>query len=112
MSSRESPCPTLLCRTLSIGSDIRPGSPAALPAMLSARRTAVLSALKELPRITAVDQEEALRFLEAHALPGRGLGWIDTHLLASARLVDVPFWTHDKRLAAVARELSLTLRED
>ena len=38
---------------------------------------------------------------------GRGLGRIDMHLLASARLAKLPFWTMDKRLAAVASDLQL-----
>jgi predicted nucleic acid-binding protein len=40
-------------------------------------------------------------------LMGRGLGWIDVHLLASATLAPTTFWTADKRLAGVARELGL-----
>jgi predicted nucleic acid-binding protein len=77
-----------------------------------ARRSEVLSALHELPRVTPVGHEEALEFLESHALQGRGLGWIDLHLLASARLARVPLWCRDKRLAEVAGSLSLAMRQD
>jgi predicted nucleic acid-binding protein len=37
----------------------------------------------------------------------RGIGWIDAHLLASALLGDLPLWTADPRLAAVAREIDV-----
>ena len=50
---------------------------------------------------------ETLAFVAAHSLMGRGLGRIDMHLLASARLAKLPFWTMDKRLAAVASDLQL-----
>jgi len=38
---------------------------------------------------------------------GRGLGWVDMHLLASAALAKLPLWTIDKKLSVVARELGL-----
>jgi predicted nucleic acid-binding protein len=41
---------------------------------------------------------------------GRGLGWIDVHLLAAAMLAKLPFWTIDKRLSTVATEFGLQLR--
>ncbi len=74
-----------------------------------ARRLEVLRFLEELPAAPVMQHEEVLSFLNTHDLQGRGLGWIDTHLLASARLAKVPFWCRDKRLAAVAGELSLAL---
>ena len=36
---------------------------------------------------------------------GRGVGWVDAHLLASAALVAGPLWSGDRRLAAIARLL-------
>jgi predicted nucleic acid-binding protein len=72
-----------------------------------ARREEVLTALDALPQAPIVDHAEVRAFIEAHHLHGRGLGWVDVHLLASARLARLPFWTQDKRLAAVARDLAL-----
>ena len=72
-----------------------------------ARRREVLSYLDALPQTPLVDHDEVRGFIELHGLSGRGLGWIDVHLLASARLASVPFWTVDKRLAAVARTFDL-----
>jgi hypothetical protein len=70
-------------------------------------RRAVFALLGELPPIATVDAREALAFLERHELAGRGVGWIDIHLLASARLAGATFWTRDGRLATLARELGL-----
>ena len=72
-----------------------------------AQRDKVLSALSALPRAPVCSHDEALAFLESHRLMGRGLGWVDMHLLASAKLAKLPFWTLDKRLAAVATALQL-----
>jgi predicted nucleic acid-binding protein len=71
------------------------------------RRTEVLSLLEALPRVSLVDHEEVLNFIAVHRLPRRGLGWIEVHLLACARLAGVSVWTLDKRLASAARELAL-----
>jgi predicted nucleic acid-binding protein len=67
---------------------------------LRARRE-ILSLLARLPTVRAVSHEEALHFLETRTLSGRGLGWIDMHLVAAAVASRVAFWTLDRRLAAV-----------
>ena len=72
-----------------------------------AERDKVLSALNALPHAPVAGHDEVLAFLEGHRLMGRDLGWVDVHLLASARLAKLPFWTLDKRLAAVATVLQL-----
>jgi predicted nucleic acid-binding protein len=72
-----------------------------------ARRAEVLDSLAALPRVPLVSHDEVLDFLERQRIQGRGLGWMDMHLLASARVARIPFWTQDKRLAAVASELNL-----
>jgi predicted nucleic acid-binding protein len=75
-----------------------------------AQRSKVLASLSELPRVPVVTHEEALAFVETRRLMGRGLGLIDVHLLASAVLAKIPFWTSDKRLATVAAEFGLQLQ--
>jgi predicted nucleic acid-binding protein len=72
-----------------------------------AQRDKVLSALTALPYAPVAGHDEVLTFLESQRLMGRGLGWVDVHLLASARLAKLPFWTLDKRLAVVASALQL-----
>jgi predicted nucleic acid-binding protein len=42
--------------------------------------------------------------IDQRRLHGRGLGWVDVHLLASSRLTGCRLWTRDKALAAAAQE--------
>jgi predicted nucleic acid-binding protein len=72
-----------------------------------AQRTEVLGFLKALPTLPLVEHEEVVEFVAVHRLYGRGLGWVDMHLLAGARLAQLPIWTLDKRLAVVAGEMGL-----
>lgn len=37
---------------------------------------------------------------------GRGLGWIDIHLLAAATLARIDIWTLDKQLGDAAVEIT------
>jgi len=70
-------------------------------------REDILALLQTLPAVRTTEEEEALLFIEKHRLMGKGLGYIDVHLLASALLSHVPLWTHDKRLGEVAAELHI-----
>jgi len=71
------------------------------------RRSEVLMLLQRLPRVPISSDDEVLTFVERHRLMGRGIGWIDAHLLASASLAASRLWTRDRRLAEVARSLDL-----
>ncbi len=74
------------------------------------QRELVLSALSSLPRAEVATEEEAMRFIEREALYGRGVGYVDVHLLAAVRLTaGTRLWTNDKRLGAVAEALGLAL---
>jgi predicted nucleic acid-binding protein len=64
-------------------------------------RSEILSLLARLPAVRAVSHEEALHLLDTRKLSGRGLGWIDVHLLAAAVASRITLWTLDRRLAAV-----------
>jgi predicted nucleic acid-binding protein len=68
-------------------------------------RTEVFSLLAEMPMTATASDDEALSLIETRALMGRGIGYIDVHLLASAFLSGALLWTTDKRLAAVAKQL-------
>jgi predicted nucleic acid-binding protein len=73
------------------------------------KREAVLRELQELPHATVASDSEVLRLIEHHQLFGRGLGYIDAHLLASIRFVPGgSLWTRDRRLQTVAEQLSLS----
>jgi predicted nucleic acid-binding protein len=71
------------------------------------RRREILGLLAALPQAPVLDHPEALEFVEAHQLMAQGLGWVDIHLLASARLGRIPIWTLDRRLDSAARRLRL-----
>ncbi len=68
-------------------------------------RNEILRLLSELPSVTLATNEEAMHLIETHKLGGKGLGWIDVHLLASALLSRIPLWTGDRKLAAIAASL-------
>jgi predicted nucleic acid-binding protein len=70
-------------------------------------RQEILHLLRALPASRLAEHDEVLRLLESHRLLGRGIGWIDAHLLASALLSRCSLWTFDKRLHAIARELAI-----
>jgi predicted nucleic acid-binding protein len=73
-----------------------------------ARRDLILSMLEDLPRATVATDSEVRNFIETHSLFGRGIGYIDAHLLAAARLTQGSrLWTGDKRLQSIAKELDL-----
>ena len=70
------------------------------------QRTLFLGQLQALPMARPATHDEALAFVERHALAGRGIGWADVHLLSSALLAGpASLWTRDKRLAAAAAQL-------
>ena len=70
-------------------------------------RTELLGLLLALPPIAVATDNEVLFFIDEHELMGRGIGYVDAHLLASARLGGATLWTRDKRLHATAAELGL-----
>lgn len=75
-------------------------------------RDEVLQLLEALPAAPVATDPEALDFIERRALVGRGIGYIDVHLLASVALAGTArLWTRDKRLAAVAADLKLAYAE-
>ena len=86
----------VLCHALIIG-EIACGS--------IRNRAEVLKLLNELPKAIVADHDEVLEFLNQRRLYGKGVGWIDLHLLASAQLSNVLLWTADGRLRKVADEL-------
>jgi predicted nucleic acid-binding protein len=68
-------------------------------------RPEILSLLQTLPTSPTVDITEYLLFVEQNHLFGIGIGFVDVHLLASAKLSDIPLWTADRRLKEVALNL-------
>jgi hypothetical protein len=70
-------------------------------------RNDILAFLRDLPAALEAAHDEALQLIDSRFLHGKGLGWVDVHLLASALLTKVPLWTKDRNLAAAARTLSI-----
>jgi len=70
-------------------------------------RTRILSDLGKLPFAAQADDAEVLRLVEEHRLFGKGIGWVDAHLLASARLTGCRLWTLDVRLSEIAHRLGV-----
>jgi predicted nucleic acid-binding protein len=68
----------------------------------------ILATLADLPQVRTATDLEVLDFIELHGLAGRGIGYVDAHLLAAVRLTeDASLWTRDKRLHAAANRLNL-----
>jgi len=71
-------------------------------------RAELLDLLRALPQAPVATDDEALDYIERHRLMGRGVGYIDVHLLAATALAGTArLWTADGRLAAVASDLDL-----
>jgi predicted nucleic acid-binding protein len=74
------------------------------------QRDRVLGLIGELPQVHVAADSEVLHFIDEWALFGRGIGYIDAHLLASLRLTPgTRLWTKDQRLRAVAEQLGLAV---
>jgi predicted nucleic acid-binding protein len=71
-------------------------------------RSDILFSLATLPAATSASDTEVMRMIEDRRLWGRGLGWIDAHLLASTLLSHCRLFTFDKALRTAASELDLT----
>ena len=70
-------------------------------------RADVLAHVRRLSAAPLVSNEEAHRLLELGKLMGKGLGWVDIHLLASCLVARAALWTLDRRLARSAEVLGL-----
>ena len=73
-------------------------------------RSKLLAAYAQMHQADTVSHAEVVTFVRSRRLSGRGLGWIDAHLLASAILQRHQIWTADVRFAAEASELGIAHR--
>lgn len=70
-------------------------------------RQSILSLLAQLPRCTLALDPEVLAFIENSQLMGRGIGYVDAHLLAATKLTEsARLWSLDRRLVTQARALN------
>jgi predicted nucleic acid-binding protein len=75
-------------------------------------REEVLGLLEALPLGRIAVHTEVLQLIEAKRLYGRGIGWIDAHLLASTMLSSSTLWTSDQQLRRVAEFLGVAYGSD
>ena len=73
------------------------------------KRDEILNLLGALPQARVAQHSEVLHFMNEHRLHGRGLGWIDLHLLASALLTRCHVWTLDKPLRTAANAFKIAI---
>jgi len=71
-------------------------------------RDEILTLLRDLPQAVVAEHDEAFHLINDRRLHGHGIGYVDAHLLAAARLTpDARLWTRDRRLAALAKRLDI-----
>jgi predicted nucleic acid-binding protein len=69
-------------------------------------RQSILELLQDLPAAVVAHGDEVLHFIERHALHGKGIGYVDVHLLASVALTEgAGLWTRDLKLRRMAAAL-------
>jgi predicted nucleic acid-binding protein len=74
-------------------------------------RQRLLRQWSALPFIQSAADAQVLQFLETHQLMGKGIGWIDLHLVAAVALSkNAQLWTRDKRLRTIAETLNLAVQ--
>ena len=74
-------------------------------------RSEILGLLSNLPQASIATEAEVMTLVETQHLFGRGIGYVDTHLLAATLLTtDASLWTRDKRLTAAAADLGISYR--
>lgn len=70
-------------------------------------RRQLLADYERMHHAPVVPHEDVVEFVHDRRLHGRGVGWIDAHLLASALVGRLRLWTTDPRLATLAKELGI-----
>lgn len=71
-------------------------------------RVQLISLWRDLPQVLVASDDEVMLFIEGHKLMGKGIGYVDMHLLAATLLSDdTRLWTRDKRLMGVAETLGV-----
>lgn len=72
------------------------------------QRREILTRLAQLPRAPTATDAEVLFLIDQHNVMGTGIGYVDAHLLAAAKLKPgLRLWSRDRRLAAMAERLAI-----
>jgi len=75
------------------------------------KRAPTLELLQQLPMTPVAEPDEVLRYIEDHELHGKGIGYVDVHLLASAAIGGTKLWTRDRRLHVMAVRLGQAYKD-
>ncbi|HTV02273.1 MAG TPA: PIN domain-containing protein [Luteitalea sp.] len=73
-------------------------------------RRALLESYAQMTHASPVPHPEVVAFIRARGFHGRGIGWVDAHLLASALVAGGRLWTADRALATIADECGIAYR--
>lgn len=73
-------------------------------------RTEVLDSFALLPRVAVVEENEVHHLLDSRRLWGAGLGWVDLHILAAAKLSGCRIHTADRAMNEIAVRLDVAYR--
>ncbi len=75
-------------------------------------RQSLLELLHDLPGTVIATDGEVMQFIERHRLYGKGIGYVDVHLLASVALTGgTQLWTRDQRLCQIADSMGFGYSE-
>ncbi len=69
------------------------------------KRQSFLASLHALPQAPMASEDELLVGIEARGMHGRGIGYVDAHLVSSCLISGYTLWTHDRRLGDIADEV-------
>ncbi|MBV8371725.1 MAG: PIN domain-containing protein [Candidatus Eremiobacteraeota bacterium] len=68
------------------------------------QRARILNDLATLPSVSIAHHDEVIRLVERRRIYGKGVGWVDAHLIASALISHCRLYTSDRRLLQLATE--------
>ncbi len=77
----------------------------------SGSRRKLLAAYERIRQVSTVPHSEVVEFVRNRNLHGRGVGWIDVHLLASTLVGRFYLWTADSRLSTMATEMGIAYND-
>lgn len=77
------------------------------------RREETLAQLRTLPGLAALDDNAVLALIESSRLMGRGIGFVDAHLLGAVLTgpAGTQLWTRDRRLHELADQAGVAYFE-
>ena len=74
-------------------------------------REEILQLLEDLPQALMAQKDEVLTLIHSHRLYGKGIGWVDAHLLAATKISHAKIWTLDKKLKILSHTLGMSYDE-